>query len=45
MGTPAFSVEDWGVDSNLDIFVPVVPGQLVGIGLWWLGGMRGSDGR
>jgi hypothetical protein len=45
MGTPVFSVEDWGVDSNLNIFVPVVPGLLVGIGTCWRGRMRRSDGR
>ena len=43
MGTPAFSVEDWGLDSNLNILIPVVSGLLVAIVTWWLGGLRHAD--
>jgi hypothetical protein len=32
MGTPAFSVEDWGLDSNLNTLIPVVSGLAVGFG-------------
>jgi len=44
MGTPAFSVEDWGMASNLNILIPVVSGLVVGIGAWWLSRPRNSDG-
>ena len=43
MGTPAFSVEDWGLDSNLNILSPVVFGVLFGIATWWLGGLGHPD--
>jgi hypothetical protein len=43
MGTPAFSVEDWGLDSNLNILIPVVSGLLVGTVTWRLGGLRHPD--
>jgi hypothetical protein len=36
MGTPAFSVEDWGLDSNLNSLIPVVSGLVVGFGAWLL---------
>ena len=44
MGTPAFSVEDWGLGSNLNILIPVVSGLVVGMGAWWLSRPRNSDG-
>jgi hypothetical protein len=45
MGTPAFSFEDWGLDSSLNILIPVVSGLLVGIGTWWLGRMKDLDSQ
>lgn len=45
MGTPAFSVEDWGLDASLNILIPVVAGLLVGIVTWWLGELRHPDHR
>jgi hypothetical protein len=44
MGTPAFSVEDWGLDSNLNVLIPVVSGLLFSIVTWWLGGLKHADG-
>lgn len=44
MGTPAFSVEDWGLDSNLNILIPVVSGLLVAIVTWRLWEFRHADG-
>lgn len=43
MGTPAFSVEDWGLDSTLNILIPVVSGLLVGFVTWWLARSRNPD--
>lgn len=40
MGTSGFSVEDWGLDSDLDVLIPVVPGLAVGIVTWLLGRHR-----
>jgi hypothetical protein len=41
MGTPAFSLEDWGLDSNLNVLIPVVSGLVGGIGASWL--VRSGD--
>ncbi len=43
MGTPGFSVEDWGLDNDLNTLIPIVPGVVVGVGVWWLSGRRRSD--
>lgn len=43
MGTPAFSVEDWGLDSNLNALIPFVLGLLVGIVTWWFGRPKHPD--
>jgi NhaP-type Na+/H+ or K+/H+ antiporter len=43
MGTPAFSVEDWGLDASLNALIPVVLGLLVGIVTWWIGRPRHPD--
>ena len=40
IGTPAFSVEDWGLDSNLNILIPVFSGLVVGFGAWLLSRSR-----
>lgn len=34
VGTPAFSLTDWGLDNKFDILIPLVVGVLVG-GLAW----------
>lgn len=34
MGTPAFSVEDWGWDSTLNIVPPLLAAVLVGFLVW-----------
>lgn len=36
IGTPAFSVEDWGWDSTLNVVPPVVAAALVGFLVWVL---------
>jgi hypothetical protein len=44
LGTPAFSVEDFGWDNTLDLIQPVLVGLLVGLITWWLLGLsRSSD--
>lgn len=35
MGTPAFSVEDWGVDATLNVLSPLLIGVAVGLVTWW----------
>ena len=36
IGTPAFSVEDWGWDSSLNVIPPVVIAVLVGLVVRWM---------
>jgi uncharacterized membrane protein YqiK len=36
MGTPAFSVEDFGLDNTLVMIPPIMVGLLVGLITWWL---------
>jgi mannose/fructose/N-acetylgalactosamine-specific phosphotransferase system component IID len=36
VGTPAFSVTDFGWDATLDVIQPVLVGLLVGLFIWWL---------
>jgi hypothetical protein len=43
MGTPAFSVEDWGLDLSLSILIPLVSGLLVAVVTWWLWRPRHAD--
>ena len=43
IGTPAFSLTDWGLDNKLDILMPLVAGVLAGLVTWWLLGSRNSD--
>ena len=40
IGTPAFSLTDWGLDNQLDILIPLVVGVLAGGITWWLLGLR-----
>jgi NhaP-type Na+/H+ or K+/H+ antiporter len=35
MGTPAFSVEDWGLDATLNVLSPLLIGIAVGLITWW----------
>lgn len=42
IGTPAFSLTDWGLDNTFDIFIPLVVGVLAGGVTWWLLGLRNS---
>jgi hypothetical protein len=39
LGTPAFSVEDFGLDNTLDVIPPMLVGLLVGLITWWLLGL------
>jgi len=39
LGTPAFSVEDFGLDNTLDVIAPLLVGLLVGLITWWLLGL------
>lgn len=44
VGTPAFSVEDFGWDNALDVTQPILVGLLLGLITWWLlGTFQGSD--
>ena len=43
VGTPGFSVEDWGLDANLNLLIPVIVGLAVGVVAWWLTGLQTSD--
>lgn len=44
LGTPAFSVEDFGWDGTLNVLQPILVGLLVGLIIWWLSGpSRSSD--
>lgn len=36
LGTPAFSVADFGWDGTLDVIQPILVGLLVGLVVWWL---------
>jgi hypothetical protein len=36
VGTPAFSLTDWGLDNTFDILIPLVVGVLAGGLSWWL---------
>lgn len=36
VGTPAFSVEDLGLDSSLNVLTPIIIAVLVGLVVWWL---------
>lgn len=40
IGTPAFSLTDWGLDNQFDILIPLVVGVLAGGVTWWLLGLR-----
>ena len=42
MGTPAFSLTDWGLGNQFDILVPLIVGVLAGGVTWWLLGLRNS---
>lgn len=44
MGTPAFSVEDWGWDSTLNVVPPVVAAVLVGLLVWAILGRISASG-
>ena len=35
LGTPAFSVEDFGWDTTLNLVQPILIGLLVGLLVWW----------
>jgi NhaP-type Na+/H+ or K+/H+ antiporter len=43
IGTPAFSLTDWGLDNKFDILIPLVVGVLAGVVTRWLLGLRNSD--
>lgn len=44
LGTPAFSVSDFGWDATLDAIQPLLVGLLVGLLVWWVSRpARGSD--
>lgn len=45
LGTPAFSVEDWGWNNSLDVIPPLAVGLIVGFFTWWLLGRRGQGSR
>lgn len=36
VGTPAFSLTDWGLDNLFDILMPLAAGVLAGGLSWWL---------
>lgn len=36
VGTPAFSVEDFGWDNTLDVLQPLLAGLLVALVTWWI---------
>ena len=40
IGTPAFSLTDWGLDNTFDILIPLVVGGFAGGVTWWLLGLR-----
>lgn len=42
LGTPAFSVEDLGLDNTFDILPPLIIGVLVGVVAWMA--MASNDG-
>lgn len=43
LGTPAFSVEDFGLDNTFDIVLPLLAGVLAGVGSWYALGSLGQD--
>ncbi len=44
LGTPAFSVEDFGLDNTFDIVLPLLAGVLAGVGSWHaLGRLEADD--
>ena len=43
IGTPAFSLTDWGLDNKFDILIPLVMGVLAGGVTWWLLELRNSS--
>lgn len=43
LGTPAFSVEDFGWDNNLEAVPLLLIGLLVGLGTWWALGAATKD--
>ena len=43
IGTPAFSLTDWGIDNTFDILIPLVVGVLVGVVTSWLLRSANSD--
>jgi len=40
IGTPAFSLTDWGIDNTFDILIPLAIGIPVGLVTSWLLGRR-----
>jgi len=40
VGSPAFSLTDWGLDDGFDVLVPVVPAALATAAVWWLLGRK-----
>ena len=45
MGTPGFSVEDWGLDNDLNGLIPIVSGLFFSTFTLWLGRPRRIDGQ
>lgn len=45
MGTPAFSVEDWGWDATLNAVPPLVAAVLVGLLVWLILGRSETNSR
>jgi hypothetical protein len=45
VGTPAFSVEDWGWPATLNVIPPLAAGVLVGVLVWLVLGRSDSNGR
>jgi NhaP-type Na+/H+ or K+/H+ antiporter len=42
MGTPAYSVEDLGLDATLNVLPPVLIAVFVGLLVWWLLGFSAA---
>lgn len=43
LGTPAFSVEDFGLNNTFDIVLPLLAGVVAGVGLWYALGRLEQD--
>jgi hypothetical protein len=43
MGTPAFSLTDWGLDNTFDILIPLMVATLAAAVAWWLSGLMTPD--